>query len=244
VSVAGWNDFLTERDKVVFPASGYGARGGFGARPVVLVVDVSYAFCGDRPMPIEESVKTWPLSAGEEAWAAVGKIQVLLAHARARKVPVMYATSPSDPVEYAYGLGRWRDKNPGSDGPDRARAVEIVAEIAPREDELVIVRSKPSVFFGTELASYLVDMGADSLIVCGVTTSGCVRATVTDGFSHNFRMLVVEECTFDRGEASHWINLFDMNQKYADVVPLAEVLGHLSSLDPGAQPRSRGIDRP
>jgi maleamate amidohydrolase len=227
----GWDDFLTERDRRVFRASGYGARGGLGARPLVLVVDVNYDFCGDRPAPIEESVEQFPLSAGEDAWNAVDRIAELLAAARARSVPVLYATSPSAGVEYQYGLGRWKDKNPLSTGqPSTERGVSIVEPIAPLEHELVIVKSKPSVFFGTELVSYLVDLRIDSVIVCGTTTSGCVRATVVDGFSYNFRMAVVEECTFDRGQASHWINLFDMDQKYADVMPLADVLAYLASL--------------
>jgi nicotinamidase-related amidase len=231
--MAGWDSYLTERDKRIFPASGYGQRGGFGRRPAILVVDVSYAFVGDRPQPIEESVKHWPLSAGEEGWRAVEYTATLLAAARAKGVPVLYATSPTDPTEYRWGLGRWSDKNPGSSEPAGARAAQIVEPIAPRNGEIVIVRSKPSVFFGTELASYLVDLGVDGLIVCGVTTSGCVRATVVDGFSYNFRMSVVEECTFDRGEASHWINLFDMHQKYADVVSLDEVVMFLGNLEDG-----------
>jgi maleamate amidohydrolase len=231
--MAGWERYLTERDKRIFPASGYGRRGGFGHRPAILVVDVNYSFVGERPEPIEESVKDWPLSAGEEGWRAVEHTVTLLAAARAKGVPVLYATSPTDPTEYRWGLGRWGDKNPGSAEPKGARAAEIVAPIAPRDGEIVIVRSKPSMFFGTELASYLVDLGVDGLIVCGVTTSGCVRATVVDGFSYNFRMAVVEECTFDRGEASHWINLFDMNQKYADVVSLDEVVTYLDGLEDG-----------
>ena len=221
--MAGWDDFLTERDKAVFPASGYGARGGFGSRPVVLIVDVNYAFCGERPEPILASVEEWPLSAGADAWERRRQDRRAAARRARKHVPVIYATSPSAGVAYDYGLGRWQDKNPLSRAdPSSRRAVEIVAPIAPLPSELVIVKSKPSVFFGTELVSYLVDLGADTVIVCGVTTSGCVRATVTDGFSYNFRMAVVEECTFDRGQASHWINLFDMDQKYADVLPLAD----------------------
>jgi maleamate amidohydrolase len=234
--MAGWERHLTARDKRIFPASGYGARGGFGERPAILVIDVSYAFTGDAPEPIEESVKTWPLSAGEEAWTAVGKTVTLLEAARAKGLPVLYVTSPAEEVAYRWGLGRWSDKNPDAELRFDPRAAEIVAPIAPQEGELVIVRSKPSAFFGTELASYLVDLRADSVLVCGVSTSGCVRATVVDGFSYNFRMVVVEDCTFDRGQASHWINLFDMDQKYADVVPLAEVLDYLGELPDGLFP--------
>ena len=110
---------------------------------------------------------------------------------------------------------------------------DIIPPIAPHAIDVVIAKNKPSVFFGTLLAAYLVDLQADSLIVCGSTTSGCIRATVIDGFSYNYRMSVVEECTFDRSEASHAINLFDMHQKYADVVALDQVLAYLDQLPEG-----------
>jgi maleamate amidohydrolase len=226
-----WNEFLTERDKLVFEKAGFGALGGFGNRPVVLVIDVSYGFCGEHPMPILESIEEWHASCGHEAWDAVDRIAQLIDAARSRRIPVIFATAPEGPVGDEFRLGRWRDKNPSSSQQSYARFNEIVAPIAPRELDLVILRSKPSVFFGSELTSYLIDLRADTIITCGVTTSGCVRATVVDGFSYNYRMIVVEECTFDRGEASHWINLFDMHQKYADVTPLAEVLDYIETLD-------------
>src|ERR1700674_3515852 len=87
-----WNRFLTERDKQVFAASGYGARQGFGRRPAVLVVDVNYNFCGDKPEPILESIKRWRNSCGAEAWDGVKAIGKLLAAARARGLPIIYTT--------------------------------------------------------------------------------------------------------------------------------------------------------
>ena len=108
----------------------------------------------------------------------------------------------------------------GNDFPDM---------IKPQPDDIVIQKGKPSAFFATPLASYLVELGVDSLIVVGTTTSGCVRASVVDGCTYRYRMIVVEEGVFDRHEAAHAINLFDMHQKYADVVSLAEVLEYLSA---------------
>ena len=229
--MSDWNDFLTDQDKAVFGASGYGARQGLGRRPVVLVVDVSYGFCGEHPEPILDSIATWHNSCGPGAWSSIGAIKRLLAVARDKRLPVMYSTAPM-PRGDGFDRGRWMDKNPRH-AEDDARANEIVEEIAPRPGDIVIEKSKPSVFFGTLLASYLIDLQADSLIVCGTTTSGCVRATVVDAFSYNYKVTVVTEATFDRGEASHWVNLFDMDHKYADVTPLAEVLDHLSRFDPG-----------
>ena len=107
---------------------------------------------------------------------------------------------------------------------------KIVDEIAPIKGELVISKDKPSVFFGTCLTSHLVQLGLDSLLVCGCTTSGCVRATVIDAFSYNYKLAVIEEGVFDRGEVSHAINLFDMNAKYADVISLEEAMEYLNNL--------------
>ena len=88
-------------------------------------------------------------------------------------------------------------------------------------------------FFGTPLAGYLVELGIDSLIIAGTTTSGCVRATVVDAFSYNYPVIIVEDCCFDRGEMSHKINLFDMNAKYGDVIGLAEVNSIIAELPDG-----------
>ena len=101
---------------------------------------------------------------------------------------------------------------------------EIVAEIAPADGDVVLRKAKPSGFFGTPLTSVLVERGIDSLVVCGGTTSGCVRATVVDGFSLNYSIAVAHDATFDRIEASHWISLFDMDMKYADVTTTSDVV--------------------
>ncbi len=119
----------------------------------------------------------------------------------------------------------------------------IVREIAPHEGDIVILKDKPSVFFGTPLMSYLHELQVDMLLVAGTTTSGCVRATVVDAFSYNFKVVVVEECVFDRGQASHKVNLFDMQAKYADVVPLEAALRYLGEWSRGLYaPGSPGIE--
>lgn len=226
------SDVLSERDQEVFAASGYGAPAGFGRRPVVLVIDVNYNFCGDERKPILESMKEWRNSCGEAAWDAIPHIQRLLETARSQRIPVVYSTA-HDPRPDRFDSGRWADKNSRRHEDARERAVPgnaIVREIEPLEQDIVIRKGKPSVFFGTLLNSFLVDLGADSIIACGTTTSGCVRATVIDGFSNNYRMSVVEECTFDRGELSHRVNLFDMDQKYADVVSLDETISFVKTL--------------
>jgi maleamate amidohydrolase len=230
-----WDAFLTERDRRIFGSAGYGQRAGFGQRPVVLVIDVNYNFVGDRPEPIEESIKRWRNSCGEEGWAAVESIRRLTEAARQQRIPVIYSTG-MDLRPDSWDAGRWRDKNSRNSEDVTVHAENgntIVPPIAPRPPDIVIRKYKPSVFFGSMLAGFLTDLQADSIIACGGTTSGCVRATVLDGFSLNYRMSVVEECTFDRGQASHALSLFDMQAKYADVVSLEEVLSFLCGLPVG-----------
>ena len=230
-----WDDVLTERDKAVFQGSGFGKRMGFGSRPIVLVVDVSINFIGDRPEPILESVKKWRHSCGEEGWSAVQQTRRLLSSARSKRIPVIYSTG-SEPRKDGFDAGRWADKNfrSGEEHLNHAHhGNEFPDEIAPQPEDIVIKKMKPSPFFGTMLAGFLTDLQADSLIVCGTTTSGCVRAAVIDAFSYNYKVSVVEDCTFDRGQTSHKISLFDMNEKYADVVTLAETIQFIDGLQPG-----------
>lgn len=230
-----WDEFLTERDRAVFGSSGYGAIGGFGKRPAVIVVDVNYAFCGEKDEPILESIKKWRNSCGEDAWKALPYIQKLLAAARSRHIPVFFTTG-TDRRPDGFDAGGWNRKNTRSDeagGVPGIRGNDIMKEIAPLPSEIVIEKLKPSAFHGTGLLGFLVDLGVDTVLVCGTTTSGCVRATVVDAFSYNFKVTVVEECTFDRGQASHAINLFDMNAKYADVMTTEDCVRYLESVEKG-----------
>jgi maleamate amidohydrolase len=232
-----WDNFLTERDKKVFQVSGYGAKGGFGKRPALLIVDVNYGFVGDKPEPILESITRWMNSCGEEGWQAVFAIKEVLTTARSKGIPVIYTTGVrrSD----GWDQGAWAFKNNrvtkdymGLD-PERLKSNVIVPDIAPEPRDIVIGKQKPSAFHGTPLADYLVQFGCDSVVVAGTTTSGCVRATVVDAFSANYRTIVVEEGCADRSQASHAISLCDMNAKYADVVSKNEVIAYLKGLPDG-----------
>ncbi len=178
-----WNQFLTERDKAVFGTSGYGARGGFGKRPALLIIDVNWAFCGDRPEPILELIKRWRNSCGEDAWVALPYIRSLIDKCHDKGVPVLYTTGVRR--EDNWDSGSWAWKNSRNE-EDRHTIVtnldgnEIVTPIAPAPQDIVVLKQKPSGFFGTNMASYLTLLGCDSVIVTGTTTSGCVRATVLD----------------------------------------------------------------
>lgn len=228
--MAVWDNFLTERDRAVYATAGYGATRGFGTRPAVLVIDVNYDFVGHEPAPILDSAKIWRNSCGEEGWKGVGAIATLLEAAREHSLPIFYSTSEETRPD-SLGRGLWRSSRNGEVGgvPGYVGS-DIVAEIAPQERDVALRKSKPSAFFGTGLVSMLLELGVDTLLVTGTTTSGCVRASVIDAFSYNMNVAVVEEGTFDRGEASHAINLWDMNAKYADVVSLQATTDYLETL--------------
>jgi isochorismate hydrolase len=110
------------------------------------------------------------------------------------------------------------------------KGYEFPAEIAPREGDVLIPKKHPSAFFATPLASHLIDLQADTLVVTGCTTSGCVRGSVVDAFAYNFRVLVPQDAVYDRSAVSHAVNLFDMASKYADVGTTQEVLERLRPL--------------
>ncbi len=234
-----WNRFLTERDKDVFRAAGYGERAGFGERPVILIIDVNYNFTGDKPEPILESVKTWPNSCGEDAWTAMTYIKRLIEAGRAKGIPVIYTTASMRADGWDRGSWSWKNARSGeARAHDHRRGSNLDGNainrmIAPGPRDIVIEKLKPSAFHGTPLSSFLRNLRADSILMVGTTTSGCVRASVLDAFSENLRTSLVEEGCFDRSEASHAINLCDMNAKYADVIGTEEAIAHIESLPDG-----------
>lgn len=222
----GWDRFLTEQDRAVLDASGRDKIGpfGLGARPALLLVDIYYAALGPERVPIVDAVRRWPMSCGAEGWAAVDQAAKLLEAARAREIPIAHITLLEFPTPWARGrIGAAADRaSQELDG-----AYEIVTEVAPKADELVIRKTAPSAFQGTPLEFFLNARDVDSVIVCGESTSGCVRATVVDAATLRLKVGVVEDACFDRTEASHWMNLFDMDQKYGDVLTTAETLDYL-----------------
>ncbi len=225
-----WDRFLASGDREVMAAAGYGERGGFGERPALLVVDMTYNFCGDRSEPILDSIKRWRASCGQAAWLAVPEIAALITVARQRRVPVVYTLREAR--DDGWDRGRWRSKNRRGGEDAASHGNRIIAELAPQSGDIVLRKQKPSAFFATPLVSLLTQLHCDAVIVAGATTSGCVRATVIDAFSYNLRVAVPQDAVFDRAEASHAISLFDMNAKYADVMPAAEIVAWLRTVPP------------
>jgi maleamate amidohydrolase len=235
---AQWESFLTPRDLEHLKMWRKTKPNGFGKRPALLVVDDYYSTLGLDREPILESIKTWPMSCGIEGWEAIDKTVDLIAGARANDIPVIYLHGfdgyPNKPIGH---WGRRITSEPrerrGLDHlpPEiRAKANQIVEEIAPLPGDLVIEKAAASGFHGTPLVFHLNYLDVDTVIVCGETTSGCVRASVVDGATYRYQMGVVADCCFDRTEASHWVNLFDMHQKYADVIDLGQALEYFASV--------------
>jgi nicotinamidase-related amidase len=213
----GWEPFLSERDKKHDAQWGKKELYGFGDKPALVLIDIYYSVLGFERQELFESMKTWPGSTGLEGWAAVDKTAELLAVARQSGIPVVHVKGLDN------GMKPWvhRRREPSSLPREMLnKGNEIVAEVEPLEGEVVIEKTAPSGFQGTPLMFHLNSLGIDTVICCGETTSGCVRATVVDGATSRFRMGVVSDCVFDRTEASHYMNLYDMHNKYADVVSL------------------------
>jgi nicotinamidase-related amidase len=222
-SMRPWDGIISEEEQRAYRAAGFGKPVGMGSRPALLIIDVQYRTVGTVRRPFWEAIQEFPTSCGEAGWKAVDRIAPLLAEFRRRGFPVLY---PHVAPKRAYDAGRLAQKVPAiMNIPEKG--YEFVAEAAPVEGDVLVPKRHPSAFFGTALASYLIDLGADSLVVTGCTTSGCVRATVVDAFAYNFRVTVPEDCVYDRSAVSHAVNLFDMSEKYADVMPAADVVARL-----------------
>lgn len=228
-----WDDFITDMDRQIFEAAGYGKKMGYGKRPALFIIDVHYNFVGDKSEPILESIKKYRTSCGEIGWESVGYIKELLQVTRKQNFPVVYTVSERRKDYFDSGVQRlksYRHMEPTSVAG--SKGTEIVEEVAPLERDILISKRKPSAFFGTPLMSFMNDLDVDTIILTGATTSGCIRATALDSFSYNFKTIIPEECCFDRFSSSHAINLFDINTKYADVVPFIEVKKYVESLSP------------
>ena len=221
-----WDGIIPDEEQKAYRAAGFGRRQGLGQRPALLIIDVQYRTVGTKPMPFLDAIKEFPTSCGEVGWAAVGRIQQLLEVFRARGWPVLY---PYVAPKENFDSGRLAEKVPALMTVSR-HGYDFVAEVAPRGKDILLPKKHPSAFFGTPLASYLIDLGADSLVVTGCTTSGCVRGSVVDAFAYNFRVVVPSDAVYDRSATSHAVNLFDMAEKYADVMTTAECIAALEPL--------------
>lgn len=191
---------------------------GFGERPALLVIDFTKAFT-DPSMPL-----------AADFGAELEHTALLLAAARAGRLPIYFTVAAYDDPDIA-DAGIWAKKVPASVTLKTGTpGVELDPRLERRDDESVVFKKYASAFFGTDLSSRLITRGIDTLLVCGCTTSGCVRATAVDGLQHGFRVMVVREAVGDRNPDAHLQSLLDMQQKYADVVSVGQVEDYLSGL--------------
>jgi len=222
-----WDTVISEEEQRAYRAAGFGNPSGVGERPALLIIDVQYRTVGTEPKPFWEAIKEFPTSCGEIGWNAMGKIVLLLAEFRANGWPVLYPHVA--PKNKATDSGRLAQKVPAIMDV-AAKGYEFPAEIAPRDGDVLLPKKHPSAFFATPLTSHLIDLRADTLVITGCTTSGCVRGSVVDAFAYNWRVLVPHDAVYDRSATSHAVNLFDMASKYADVASTAEILEMLRPL--------------
>ena len=222
-----WDTVISEEEQRAYRAAGFGNPSGVGERPALLIIDVQYRTVGTEPKPFWEAIKEFPTSCGEIGWNAMGKIVLLLAEFRANGWPVLYPHVA--PKNKATDSGRLAQKVPAIMDV-AAKGYEFPAEIAPRDGDVLLPKKHPSAFFATPLTSHLIDLRADTLVITGCTTSGCVRGSVVDAFAYNWRVLVPHDAVYDRSATSHAVNLFDMASKYADVATTAEVVDMLRPL--------------
>jgi maleamate amidohydrolase len=213
-----YSDVIPQSDLEAYAKGGFGKRMGFGKKPCILVIDMTYGFVDPKN----------PLARGSMGFKAVTHLKTLLENARTHKVPIVYTTglnaiSNSMPI----GISRKVVVHP------QPEENKIVDEIAPQEGDVVVAKGKASVFFGTTLLTFLNHHHIDTLIITGMTTSGCVRGTVVEAASYDYFVAIPEECVADRALVPHKVNLFDMEMKYADVIPMKEVMEYFETL-PGA----------
>jgi nicotinamidase-related amidase len=206
-----------EEAREVYARARLGESVTLGSRPAVLVIDFSRGFTDPA------------CTLGSDLTAEVEATRRLLDAARSKGLPVVFTSIGFEPSLKDGGL--WLEKAPALGelqlgGP----WVEIDPRLERREDETIVMKKGASGFFGTNLAAILVSQGVDSVILCGATTSGCVRATAVDLLQYGWPTLVPRECVGDRAQAPHEANLFDIQAKYADVVSVEEALEYLESV--------------
>jgi len=202
---------MSRDDLEIYRSQGFGRTVGIGRKPALCIVDFVNGFVDPA------------IFGGGNIPEAVTRTVPLLAAARQRGMPVAFS-------RVVYGEDGRDDcafvrKVPAlATLTERAPAGQIVPQLTPLPAEAILRKTQPSAFFGTGYADLLRRQHVDTVIVAGCTTSGCVRATVVDAMSHDFRTILARDCVGDRSLAAHEANLFDIEQKYADLMNVAEII--------------------
>ncbi|MFL6059411.1 MAG: isochorismatase family protein [Rubrobacteraceae bacterium] len=208
---------MSDETRDIYERARLGQSVTLGVRPAILVVDFSRGFTDPES------------TMGSELTREVEATNRLLAAAREREIPVIFTTIGFEPNLKDGSL--WLEKAPGlGELIIGSKWVEIDPRLERRDEETVILKKGASAFFGTNLPSILVSQGVDTIIMCGATTSGCVRATAVDLLQYGYPTLVPRECVGDRAQAPHEANLVDIQAKYADVVSVEDALAYIESV--------------
>ncbi|MEO6985290.1 MAG: isochorismatase family protein [Paralcaligenes sp.] len=219
-----WDSYLSKQDLAVLRRGGFGARMGFGQHAAMVVIDAQKYMVGE-----EGHDETWPSSCGETGRKAVAAIARVVQAGQQASVPCFFTRFEVE--RDGSDIGGYRRKRDLLSSEHWCLAgslgAQLVDELHPAAGDVIFVKKKPSGFHGTPLLGYLIDRGIDTVIVMGGATSNCIRATVFDSASYNFRTIVPQECVFDRIPVSHAISLFDMDRQFADVVHMQQVLDYL-----------------
>ncbi|MFI7699265.1 isochorismatase family protein [Nonomuraea sp. NPDC049480] len=200
-----------------YAQAGFGASVRRGERPAIVVVDLTNGFTDpDRP-------------SGADLSEVVAATAELIEHGHAARVPVVFTAIAYTPAEADGDAITWLHKAPGMRAMrEGSPAVAIDERLPRRAEDVLVVKKGASAFFGTGLAPVLTALRRDTVLVCGATTSGCVRATVVDAVQHGFPVLVPRECVGDRAPGPHEAALFDIHAKYGDVIGLAQAAAYLA----------------
>ena len=208
---------MSDETREIYERARLGQSVTLGENPAVLVVDFSRGFTDPE------------CTMGSDLTQEVEATNHLLTVAREREIPIIFTTIGFEPNLKDGSL--WLEKAPGlGDLIVGGKWVEIDPRLERREEETVILKKGASAFFGTNLPSVLVSQGVDTIVLCGATTSGCIRATAIDLLQNGYPTLVPRECVGDRAQGPHDANLVDIQAKYADVVPIDAVLSYLESV--------------
>ena len=200
-----------------------------GDRPALLAIDLyNSVYQGDPTKYPEELVDQYPSSCGKFAWDAVEPTKKLFVACRAADLPIIYLTG-------SVRKNRVHSTNRQSSYDGGNKMMDIHPAFEPKDGDLIIRKERASAFHSTPLVAHLTRLGVNSLIICGESTSGCVRASVVDAYSYGYHVTIAEECVFDRSAISHKVNLFDLHHKYADVMVLDEITAHLENAFPSTQ---------